>query len=26
VVFPKHRGDQLSCAVVAERMHAGLIE
>src|SRR5262245_34485238 len=26
VVFPKHRGDLLSCAVVAERMHAGLIE
>ena len=24
VVFPKHRGDLLSCAVVAERMHAGL--
>jgi ATP-dependent Lhr-like helicase len=26
VVFPKHRGDLLSCAVVVERMHAGLIE
>jgi ATP-dependent helicase Lhr and Lhr-like helicase len=26
VVFPKHRGDLLSCAVVAQRMHAGLIE
>jgi len=26
VVFPKHRGDLLSCAVVAERMHNGLIE
>jgi len=26
VVFPKHRGDLLSCAVVAERMHQGLIE
>jgi ATP-dependent Lhr-like helicase len=26
VVFPAHRGDLLSCAVVAERMHAGLIE
>ncbi len=26
VVFPKHRGDLLSCAVVAERMHSGLIE
>ena len=26
VVFPKHRGDLLSCAVVAERMQAGAIE
>ncbi|MBB2942313.1 ATP-dependent Lhr-like helicase [Actinoplanes lutulentus] len=26
VVFPKHRGDLLSCAVVAERMSAGAIE
>jgi ATP-dependent Lhr-like helicase len=26
VVFPKHRGDLLSCAVVAERMVAGGIE
>jgi ATP-dependent helicase Lhr and Lhr-like helicase len=26
VVFPKHRGDLLSCAVVAQRMHHGLIE
>ncbi|MEU1590013.1 ATP-dependent helicase [Micromonospora sp. NPDC005710] len=26
VVFPKHRGDLLSCAVVAERMIAGAIE
>jgi ATP-dependent Lhr-like helicase len=26
VVFPKHRGDLLSCAVVAQRMHAGAIE
>jgi ATP-dependent Lhr-like helicase len=26
VVFPKHRGDLLSCAVVTERMHAGQIE
>ncbi len=26
VVFPKHRGDLLSCAVVAERMHGGQIE
>ena len=26
VVFPKHRGDLLSCAVVAERMRAGGIE
>ncbi|MGC4805457.1 ATP-dependent helicase [Micromonospora sp. DT233] len=26
VVFPKHRGDLLSCAVVAERMAAGAIE
>jgi ATP-dependent Lhr-like helicase len=26
VVFPKHRGDLLSCAVVAERMHDGRIE
>ena len=26
VVFPKHRGDLLSCAVVAQRMHGGLIE
>lgn len=26
VVFPKHRGDLLSCAVVAERMAAGQIE
>ncbi|MGE5831166.1 MAG: DEAD/DEAH box helicase, partial [Micromonosporaceae bacterium] len=26
VVFPKHRGDLLSCAVVAQRMHEGLIE
>ena len=26
VVFPKHRGDLLSCAVVAERMAAGRIE
>lgn len=26
VVFPKHRGDLLSCAVVAERMTAGQIE
>ncbi|MEJ3749389.1 ATP-dependent helicase [Actinomycetes bacterium KLBMP 9797] len=26
VVFPKHRGDLLSCAVVAERMHGGAIE
>ncbi len=26
VVFPKHRGDLLSCAVVAQRMHAGQIE
>jgi ATP-dependent helicase Lhr and Lhr-like helicase len=26
VVFPKHRGDLLSCAVVAERMGHGLIE
>jgi ATP-dependent Lhr-like helicase len=26
VVFPKHRGDLLSCAVVAERMHEGKIE
>jgi ATP-dependent Lhr-like helicase len=26
VVFPKHRGDLLSCAVVTERMHGGLIE
>ncbi|MDP9797034.1 ATP-dependent Lhr-like helicase [Catenuloplanes nepalensis] len=26
VVFPKHRGDLLSCAVVAERMTAGAIE
>jgi ATP-dependent Lhr-like helicase len=26
VVFPKHRGDLLSCAVVAERMGAGAIE
>ncbi|SHM44466.1 ATP-dependent helicase [Cryptosporangium aurantiacum] len=26
VVFPKHRGDLISCAVVAERMAAGQIE
>ncbi|WP_089291166.1 ATP-dependent helicase [Actinoplanes regularis] len=26
VVFPKHRGDLLSCAVVAERMSTGAIE
>ncbi len=26
IVFPKHRGDLLSCAVVAHRMHDGLIE
>jgi ATP-dependent Lhr-like helicase len=26
VVFPKHRGDLLSCAVVARRMGGGLIE
>ena len=26
VVFPKHRGDLLSCAVVAQRMAAGQIE
>ncbi len=26
VIFPKHRGDLLSCAVVAERMAAGAIE
>ncbi|GIF02834.1 DEAD/DEAH box helicase [Actinoplanes siamensis] len=26
VVFPKHRGDLLSCAVVAERMSEGAIE
>ncbi|WP_328338902.1 ATP-dependent helicase [Micromonospora sp. NBC_00421] len=26
VVFPKHRGDLLSCTVVAERMTAGAIE
>jgi ATP-dependent Lhr-like helicase len=26
VVFPKHRGDLLACAVVAERMTAGQIE
>ena len=26
VVFPKHRGDLVSCAVVAERMSAGAIE
>ncbi len=26
VVFPKHRGDLLSCAVVASRMSAGAIE
>jgi ATP-dependent Lhr-like helicase len=26
VVFPAHRGDLLSCAVVAQRMHAGQIE
>jgi ATP-dependent Lhr-like helicase len=26
VVFPKHRGDLVSCAVVAERMAAGAIE
>ncbi|MFG1923961.1 ATP-dependent helicase [Cryptosporangium sp. NPDC048952] len=26
VVFPKHRGDLVSCAVVAERMAAGRIE
>ncbi|WP_199562436.1 Lhr family helicase, partial [Micromonospora deserti] len=26
VVFPKHRGDLLSCSVVAERMGAGAIE
>ena len=26
VVFPKHRGDLLSCAVVAERMREGAIE
>jgi ATP-dependent Lhr-like helicase len=26
VIFPKHRGDLLSCAVVAKRMHEGLIE
>ena len=26
VIFPKHRGDLLSCAVVAERMTAGAIE
>ncbi|TWJ30633.1 Lhr family ATP dependent helicase [Micromonospora sagamiensis] len=26
VVFPKHRGDLLSCAVVADRMAAGAIE
>ena len=26
VVFPKHRGDLVSCAVVAERMGAGAIE
>ncbi len=26
VVFPKHRGDLLSCAVVAQRMHSGQIE
>ncbi|HEY7226378.1 MAG TPA: DEAD/DEAH box helicase [Micromonosporaceae bacterium] len=26
VVFPKHRGDLLSCAVVTQRMHAGQIE
>jgi ATP-dependent Lhr-like helicase len=26
VVFPKHRGDLLSCAVVAQRMTAGQIE
>ncbi|QLD28435.1 ATP-dependent helicase [Micromonospora carbonacea subsp. aurantiaca] len=26
VVFPKHRGDLLSCTVVAERMAAGAIE
>ncbi|WP_085067104.1 Lhr family helicase [Catenuloplanes japonicus] len=26
IVFPKHRGDLLSCAVVAERMTAGAIE
>ncbi len=26
VVFPKHRGDLLSCAVVSERMRSGLIE
>lgn len=26
VIFPKHRGDLLECAVVAERMREGLIE
>src|SRR3569623_1258813 len=26
VVFPKHRGDLVSCAVVAERMSSGAIE
>ncbi|MFI5842255.1 DEAD/DEAH box helicase [Catenuloplanes sp. NPDC051500] len=26
IVFPKHRGDLVSCAVVAERMTAGAIE
>ncbi|MFO1539280.1 MAG: DEAD/DEAH box helicase [Chloroflexota bacterium] len=26
VIFPRHRGDLLECAVVAERMHAGAIE
>ena len=26
VVFPKHRGDLVSCAVVAERMREGVIE
>jgi len=26
VVFPKHRGDLLACAVTARRMHAGEIE
>jgi ATP-dependent Lhr-like helicase len=26
VIFPKHRGDLISCAVVAERMRAGEIE